>query len=138
MKLCEKTGRRLRRSGYTASGLRLWLTFANHQYWSQGRDTQNAMYSTQDIYLQAEKMLKSAYIMANVSNMSVTVYKLASCYPEQVGLFDGSRMDTRSLSRAADEVNDTYGEFTVIPAIMAGMDDIILDRIAFGNVKELY
>jgi len=81
----------------------------------------------------------------NVTNMSVTVYKLVPGYPEQLGLFDslpagqaGTRIDTKALARAADEINDKYGEFTVMPAIMANMDNVILDRIAWGNVKDLY
>jgi len=145
MKLCEKTGRRLRGSGHTASGIRLWLSFTNHQYWAKGKDTKNQMYSTQDIYLQAQKLLNQVVMPDNVTNMSVTVYKLVPGYPEQLGLFDslpagqaGTRIDTKALARAADEINDKYGEFTVMPAIMANMDNVILDRIAWGNVKDLY
>jgi hypothetical protein len=29
------------------------------------------------------------------------------------------------------------GEFVITPALMMGMDDVILERIAFGGVKEL-
>ena len=36
-----------------------------------------------------------------------------------------------------DEINDKYGDFMVIPALMMGMQEIILDRVAFGGVKEL-
>ena len=32
---------------------------------------------------------------------------------------------------------DRWGEFVVTPALMMGMDDTIIDRIAFGGVKEL-
>ncbi len=138
MKLCEKTGRRLRQGGYTASGIRLWLTFTNHQYWAQGKDTKNQMYSTQDIYFQAHKLLNMITLPAGVAHMGVTVFKLLPSYPEQLGLWDGTRADTKALARAADEVNDRYGEFTVVPAIMANMDGLILDRIAWGNVKDLY
>ncbi len=41
------------------------------------------------------------------------------------------------VSDAADEMDDPYGEFTVIPALMIGMKDTILDRVAFGSVSEL-
>jgi hypothetical protein len=34
-------------------------------------------------------------------------------------------------------INDKWGEFVITPALMMGMDDIILDRISFGGVKEL-
>ena len=33
--------------------------------------------------------------------------------------------------------NNKWGEFVITPALMMGMDDIILDRISFGGVKEL-
>jgi hypothetical protein len=36
-----------------------------------------------------------------------------------------------------DKVNDRWGEFVVTPALMLGMEKIILDRISFGGVKDL-
>jgi len=36
-----------------------------------------------------------------------------------------------------DKVNDQYGEFTIIPALMMKSDNLALDRIAFGGVREL-
>ncbi|MFI5270515.1 MAG: hypothetical protein ACHQT9_00530 [Candidatus Saccharimonadales bacterium] len=138
MKLCEKTGRRLRRSGYIGSGVHLHMTFENRTFWSHGKKLKKRIYSTQDIFLAAQNLLNSAPIPARVTNISVTVYGLQPSTPEQLGLFDDTRIDTRSLAKAADIVNDRYGEFTVVPAIMANMQEVILKRIAFGNVKEIY
>jgi len=36
-----------------------------------------------------------------------------------------------------NKVNDRWGEFVVTPALMLGMEDIILDRVSFGGVKDL-
>ncbi len=36
-----------------------------------------------------------------------------------------------------DKINDPWGVFVITPALMMDMKDIILDRIAFGGVKEL-
>ena len=36
-----------------------------------------------------------------------------------------------------DKINDRWGEFVITTALMMDMDDIILDRISFGGVKEL-
>jgi hypothetical protein len=47
---------------------------------------------------------------------------------------DGIR---RRYAEAMDKINDKYGEFVITPALMMGMDDTIIDRIAFGGVKEL-
>jgi hypothetical protein len=38
---------------------------------------------------------------------------------------------------AMDRINDKYGEFVITPAFMMGMRETIIDRIAFGGVKEL-
>lgn len=137
MKLCEKTGRRLRKHDSVAGGVQLWLTFDNRAYWAKSRRTRALVYSTQDIYLQAQHLLQGAEIPSRVTNMGVTVYDLRAATPVQLGLFDDTRLDSRSLARAADTVNDRYGEFTVVPAIMANMQDIILKRVAFGSVKDL-
>lgn len=137
MKLCEKTGRRLRANNYIATGIYLWLSFENRTYWAKNKDTKADIYSTQDIFLHAQRLLNQALIPARVTNMGVTVYKLKPTTPEQLGLFDGTRLDTKSLARAADLLNDKYGEFTIVPATMANMQDTILKRVAFGSVSDL-
>lgn len=40
-------------------------------------------------------------------------------------------------SVAVDRMNDRYGEFVITPALMIGTADTVIDRIAFGGVKEL-
>jgi hypothetical protein len=47
---------------------------------------------------------------------------------------DGIR---RRHGEVIDIINDRYGEFVITPALMMGMDEVILDCIAFGGVKEL-
>jgi hypothetical protein len=34
-------------------------------------------------------------------------------------------------------VSPKYGEFVIRPVLMMGMDETIIDRIAFGGMKEL-
>lgn len=137
MKLCEKTGRRLRKQNYTAGGVHLWLSFENKMYWAKGKKTKMAIYSTQDIYLHSQRLLFQAVIATRVTNIGVTVFDLQPASPKQLGLFDYTRLDTRSLADAADLINDRYGEFTMVPASMANMQDVILKRVAFGSVRDL-
>lgn len=137
MKLCEKTGRRMRTAGYYAGGIHLWLNFENRMYWAKGSKTKSPVYSTQDIYLHAQRMLNNAVIPSRVTNMGVTAFNLSPGKPEQLGLFDDSRLDTRALAKAADIVNNRYGEFTLTPAIMANMQDVIIKRVAFGSIKDI-
>lgn len=137
MKLCHKTGRRMRKGGYMAGGIYLWLSFEDRTFWHRGKDTKAEIYSTQEIYLHAQRLLNQALIPCRVTNMGVTVYKLRPADPQQMGLFDGTRLDTKSLARAEDIVNDKFGEFTMTPATMANMQNVILKRVPFGSVRDL-
>lgn len=137
MKLAEKTGRRLRAHGYQAHGATLAIGFENRTYWHKSRRTSHALYATQDIFKQLARLLSEANIDSKVVHLSIAVFNLAAADPVQLGLFDGTKLDTRSLAIAADAANDRYGEFTLVPASMAGMDKIIIKRVPFGSVRDL-
>ena len=137
MKLCEKTGRRLRKHGFAASGVHLMLGFEDRRYWAKGRKQKSDLYATQDIYIAVQRLLDSATIPCKVTNISITVFDLHKEALSQASLFDDTRLDRRSLAVAADEVNDRYGEFTLIPALMANMQDTILKRVPFGSVRDM-
>ncbi len=137
MKLCEKTGRRLRMHDYQAQGAFLGLGFENHTWWGKGQRTKGMLYSTQEIYLHMMRLFRLVAIPARVTHINIAVYDLVPATPIQVGLFDGTRLDSRSLAYAADKINDKYGEFTVIPATMANMEDVIIKRVPFGSVRDI-
>ncbi|MEI6237678.1 MAG: hypothetical protein WCP03_03715 [Candidatus Saccharibacteria bacterium] len=135
MKLCEKTGRRLRGHGYAAGGVYLSMVFEGRNYWAKGRKTKSEVYSTQDIFLHAQRLLNQAIIPARVTNLAISVYDLIPTKPHQSSLFEGSRLDNRAIADACDDINDKFGEFVITPAIMMGMHDLILDRVAFGSTN---
>ncbi len=137
MKLCEKTGRRLRRHGYYAQGIHVSFVYYDHTYWGKGRRVRAPLYTTQDIFKHAMLIFNMQPHRKIVTNLFVTVYDLASNEYLPKSLFDVGKMDVVARSRAFDDINDRYGEFTVIPAAMLDAKDIILDRVAFGGVKEL-
>lgn len=186
MKLCEKTGRRLRRHGYVAYGIDLHIRYVYNRelaeagghygsngwgrsgysrHWHQSRKTAQPLYATQEIYRAATTMLDKLRLVDEVSLLSVTVFNLrtvAESGADQIDLFEdipldysaglaadtdgpggtdatsfGSRRRRQALAQAADQANDRYGEFSVVPAIMADMDKTILDRVAFGNVSDI-
>lgn len=137
MKLCEKTGRRLRGHDYQAHGVFLGMGFENRTWWGKSKRSKNALYSTQDIYLSIMRLFRQVEIPARLVHINISVFDVEKATPIQLGLFDGSRLDTRSLARASDKINDTYGEFTVVPANMANMQDMIIKRVPFGSVRDL-
>jgi DNA polymerase IV len=167
IKLCEKTGRRLRKNNLYATGIHLYLGFVsnyqidgpasfenlpNMQSWHHGEKVFHRLYSTLDIYEVAKRLLYSAEIPNKVRIMSVHVFNLRPWDPEQLSIFDveSAQDDTRlnrthfssvtaikRISDSVDAINDRYGEFVITPAVMLDMQGTILDRIAFGQVKDL-
>ena len=138
MKLCEKVGRRLRRNDYIAEGIHVWIQYEDWDYWHVGMRTHTRLYTTFDIYYYAMKLF---YMQPNRKvpvKVGVTVYDLLPYEPEQLGLFDGGHGDMNELSRSLDSINDRYGDMVVGSALLANMEGFILDRIAFGGVKDLY
>jgi len=137
IKLCEKTGRRLRKHDYQAQGVFLGLGFENGTWWGKSRRTKALLYSTQEIYLNIIRLFNRVDIPARVVHINIAVFDVVPATPIQLGLFDGTRLDTKSLARASDKINDRYGEYTLIPASMANMQDVIIKRVPFGSVRDI-
>jgi len=136
MKLCYKVGRRMRKQGFSASGIHLSIGFQNGHWWAKSQATRSAMYSDSDIYFQAKKLLQEIVIPDLATNIAISVYRLVGINPEQMSIFGGTRLDNKALADVTDAINGRYGNYTLVPAVMAGMEDLILDRIAFGSVKD--
>jgi DNA polymerase-4 len=170
LKLCEKTGRRLRKNNLYAQGIHLYLGFVTEyvngpvgfeqmhelRKWHKGIKLNHRLYSTFDVYEAAKYLLHEAVLYSDVRLMAVTVYGLHEHDPEQMTIFDSpdfldkAAMHARDMlsdykrwsaqrrvSDAMDIVNNRYGEFVVTPATMMDMRGTILDRIAFGQVRDL-
>jgi len=135
MKLSEKVGRRLRRANLTAGGIYLTVGFEGYRFFAHRQKVKERIYATQQIHREAMKMLNSIDIVSRVTNISVTVYDLKDLRYKQLNLFIPSEADLYSIANASDEVNDRYGEFTITPARMANMQDVILKRVAFGKIE---
>jgi DNA polymerase-4 len=69
-----------------------------------------------------------------VRNLAVSVSDLVPHHSEQLEMFSSC---PHAVAEAMDKINNKYGEFVITPALMMGMDDVILDWIAFGGVKGL-
>jgi DNA polymerase IV len=134
LKLCEKTGRRLRKAGYEATGVHVACVYTDFSSWHTGRKVEIPLYTTRDIYIKALRLLNQSGYAKRVRNLAVSVYDLIPHHSEQLEMFSSR---SHAVAEAMDKINDKYGEFVITPALMMGMDDTIIDRIAFGGVKEL-
>ncbi len=135
-KLVEKMGRRLRLGGYTAQGIHLSCLLSDYSYWHHGEKTRSTLYSNSDLYQQALRVLQSRPAAKPVRILAVSCYYLQKNLNRQLSILDDESRKY-NLTSAVDSLNLRYGDFVVSSARMAGMDDKVLDRIAFGGIKEL-
>ncbi len=137
MKLTEKMGRRLRRSGHAARGIHLALVYTDQTYWHRGRQMEHEMYATYELYRGAQYIFNQQPEQKSVVKLSVSCYDLVPSEKVQMNLFDLDNGKVRKISNALDSINNRYGEFVITPALILSMDNTVVDRIAFGGVKEL-
>ncbi len=141
MKLCEKMGRRLRSAGSAAQGIHVACLYKDMTHWHRGKKVEQQLYTTPELYRKAQWLLNQQPERKVIRKLAVSCFDLMASKTPQMELFDVAVDKRRQVSDAMDKINDRYGEFVITPAIMLGMNDLVLDRIAFGNVKgieELY
>ena len=137
MKLCEKMGRRLRKAGYSAKGIYIACIYDDYTYWHKAKKFNKSLFTTQELYLKAQWVFNKQPEIKVISKISVSCYGLLSSKNSQMSLFDIQQEKQKKVCLTMDNINDKYGEFVIIPALMMEMKDIVLDRIAFGGVKDL-
>lgn len=130
-KLVEKLGRRLRKNELTAQGIHLTCLFSDYTSWNKHHTFPYKMYANSDLFIAARQLLISAP-RKTIRILAVTSFELEKNLYSQLSFFK-DELKKRQLVKALDTINDQWGEFSIIPATMMRMDDIILDRIAFGK-----
>lgn len=135
-RLTEKTCSRLRNAGYKAKGIHLALVYKDGSFWHKGRKVSSAYFDSRDIYKNAFRLLMEANPKSPVLNISVSCFNLLRDSNTQLDLFT-DEIKKKRLIGSIDKINNMYGDFTVASAKSFGGAKIVLDRIAFGGVKEL-
>ncbi len=133
IKLCEKMGRRLREQQMCAYGIHLSLIYSDQTHWHQSTTFHTRMYSTPELFQKALLIMNKQPEKKIVAHLAVSCFKLSPLDQTQLDLFASEQTRRTDLAKAVDAVNDKYGEFTLTPALMMGMKDLIVDRIAFGK-----
>jgi DNA polymerase-4 len=135
-RLSEKTGMRLRKSGYKAKGIHLALLGKNGSFWHKGRLLTREIFDTRDIFREAYRLLVEAHPSSPVANIAVSCFSLSKNKSFQTELFRDI-VKNEKLVVAVDEINERWGNFVVGPAKSRGSTGLVLDRIAFGGVADL-
>jgi DNA polymerase-4 len=106
MKLCEKTGRRLRKAGYKAQGVYVACVYTDFSFWHTGRKLHMPVYTTQEIYRKALWLLNMSGYPKQVRNLAVRVYDLIPHHSEQLEIFSSR---SHAVAEAMDRIDDGDG-----------------------------
>lgn len=135
-KLVEKMGARLRHAGYKAKGVHLSLGYRDWSFWHKGAITSKVLFDSRDIYKEAFRLLCRAPYTKPVRQLAVSCFNLLKHSELQMELFEDV-VKKEKIVEAVDKVNERWGHFVITPARMLETGGVVIDRIAFGGVKEL-
>jgi DNA polymerase-4 len=141
MKLCEKMGRRLRRSGNYAHGIEVNCSFLDRTWWHSKAMTTLTLYSTGDLHQQAMRLMEKRPAK-KITHLGVTCYGLKPLSKLPLTLFDTEVEKNMRIADALDTCSNKYGEYAVYPASMTGMEDEVIKRVPFrattDTLSEIY
>lgn len=131
VKMAHKCGERLRRKELWACGVSVYVRFLDGPSW--GRNvTVDLVSDSKNIQRIALSLYDSCKIKKPPLMISVTLFNLAQTRGEQISLFKDIEKSLR-ISKVLDQINDTFGPGTIIPASMFATNDAAPDRIPFGS-----
>jgi DNA polymerase IV len=141
-RLIEKMSMRLRHAGYKAGGIHLAVTFKDGGFWHEGKLVGRQLYDTAD-FLKAFLWLLMkavpdlpAQAGKPIANIAVSAFNLIKNESSQLNFFSDVEIQER-LTDASDSVNKKWGDFSLIIGRSMARKVEVMDRIAFGGVKEL-
>lgn len=135
-KLVEKTGMRMRQNGYWAKGVHLAIMYRDGSFWHRGTTLPDYIFDSRDIYETAYHLLLASPYQKPVRDLAVSCFHLKEATNTQMSLLT-DLVKKQNLVSAIDKINKKWGDFMITPALMLGMEDIIIDRISYGNIREL-
>lgn len=133
--LIIKMGRRLRSDGFVARGISVSCFFRDSSYWHKNKTVSVPLFADNDFFRYGRELLLLAPAKL-VRNLAVTSFDLLPKDAGQLPLWDTERKK-REITEVLDKIADRWGEFTVTPGRMLAMEQKVLDRIAFGRIREL-
>lgn len=133
MKLCEKTGRRMREKQFDARLIHVYWRYTKGGGGRQSIRLYAPIYDSIDIFNHAWLSIQESVLTDTVSMLAVSVSDFSPAKDQQTLFqsFDAQSVKRRSLLGAMDAINDKHGEYTVIRGAMWGTDKNAPDRIGF-------
>ena len=133
MKLCEKTGKRLRKKSLEARGISAGFSYVSGGGRNKNMKTIEYIFDTPSIYRYADAMLFSKPLEDRVRMLAISVNSFTPI-TNQLSFFSDT-IKKKNLTRALDKINDIYGDFTIASGQMFGTQKAAQDRIGFRKVE---
>ncbi|MCL5004136.1 MAG: hypothetical protein M1352_02610 [Patescibacteria group bacterium] len=136
-RLCEKVGLRLRNNNLEAQGVYLFCSYKGRTCFHKSHKLHQKIFTTPEIYQQGLRILSESLKMVNsIGTLAVGVFDLSqSLYQQQTFFEDQDKK--RHLAQTLDKINNKYGNFSVSFGTTFGLSKKILDRIAFGGIRDM-
>ncbi len=152
-KLCEMVGRRLRRKNLMGNVISCYYHNKDYEGFGESKKLAYFLQDGREIFLEAMRILDSATdqrtnpafaqgyggqgqrLISGVKLIGVTVAGVRP-YIHQLSLFGDVERERKTVE-ALDEINDKYGEFTILRAQMHKAGKVFRDSVGFGRMKEL-
>lgn len=129
LRLAEKAARRMRHEGYVASSIYCSVRFSDYTYFHRSIRLGFEVETGMELYGQVLSLWEREEFRSEAVHIAVGFTGLRqkrnqmSLWPEE----------DKRLTAALDAVNDRYGEFTVMPGLLAHTAFFAPDSIAFGK-----
>lgn len=136
-KLISKAARRIRGSGYLATGINLYLMFGDHTSWHTSHKLETSLFSDNDLLSAALALYKNSDLVTSkpegrrVKKIAVSFYELKEDSGQLSCLVD--KVKQKSLVNSLDVLNDKWGEYSVTYGSFLGSAGHVKDAIAFGK-----
>ncbi len=131
LKLCEKIGRRLRKSRKVAKVCWLAWTYVYGGGFGRQEKMAKATDDSWEIFQVIYKNVKNKLLAGKISKIFISVSGLEDKKIQLSLLSDELKKDR--LVRSMDIINDRYGDFTLVRGGLSNWSEEISDRVAFGN-----
>ncbi|HYT41776.1 MAG TPA: hypothetical protein VEP90_05480, partial [Methylomirabilota bacterium] len=111
--------------------------YIDRSWWHKGKTFKSEMFTTDELFEKVMLVFNMQPERKVVTKLDIKCFDLAKADYVQEYLYETSQERKRKVSYALDAINDKWGEWTIYPALMHGREKEVIDRIAFGGVKEL-
>lgn len=133
--LVSKMARRLRQADCTASGVYVSCLYTDHTHWGHGQKIPGVVSLDADFYQRMCHVLREAPPNP-VRILAIGCFNLTHQIHQESLLEDVQKREW--ITKAIDAIADRWGDGTVVSARILGTRQKVLDRIAFGRVRELH